>query len=323
MNPVFPARLGYEAAGIINAVGKNVKSLKAGDAVSVIPPMSITRYGSYGELANFPAYHIVKHPDSLSWIEAAAIWMQYVTAYGALINIAKLTANDHVLITAASSSVGLAAIQIANAVGATPIAVTRSSAKKKQLQQAGATHVIASQEEDLVARVKTITNTRGATVAFDPVAGPELATIADEKPGVIVEDKKYSVAIHYRQAPHLGHEIRDEVSAICARFPSTAIEILPGKSVVEVKQPSYNKGTAVRELMRHEPFKGRRPIFIGDDVTDEAAFDVMPEFGGVACSVGREVQGIAGMFDAPDDVRRWLAEMVRTGPTAKPEKENA
>ena len=188
-DPVFPARLGYEAAGVVNAVGRNVKSFEVGDAVSVIPPMSITRYGSYGELANFPAYHVVKHPTSLSWIDAAAIWMQYVTAYGALIDIARITPSDHVLITAASSSVGLAAIQIANAVGATPIAVTRSSAKKKQLQQAGATHVIASQEEDLVARVKTITNTRGATVAFDPVAGPELATIAEAmaQNGVIIE----------------------------------------------------------------------------------------------------------------------------------------
>jgi NADPH2:quinone reductase len=188
-DPVFPARLGYEAAGIVNAVGRNVQSFKVGDAVSVIPPMSITRYGSYGELANFPAYHVVKHPDSLSWIEAAAIWMQYVTAYGALIDIAKITPNDYVLITAASSSVGIAAIQIANAVGATPIAVTRSSAKRKRLEQGGATHVIASQEEDLVARVAAITGGRGASVAFDPVAGPELATIAEAmaQNGVIIE----------------------------------------------------------------------------------------------------------------------------------------
>jgi len=151
-----------------------------------------------------------------------------------------------------------------------------------------------------------------ANTFLDPQLMAELATVADEKPGVIVEDKKYSVAIHYRQSPHLGHEIRDEVSAICARFPSTAIEILPGKSVVEVKQPSFNKGTAVRELMRHEPFKGRRPIFIGDDVTDEAAFAVLPEFNGIGFSVGHEMQGLAGMFEKPSDVRRWIAEMVMT-----------
>lgn len=156
-----------------------------------------------------------------------------------------------------------------------------------------------------------------SSVFLDPALKAELAGIADDKPGVVVEDKHYSMALHYRQVPHLGHEVRDEVSAVCARFPQTAIEILPGKSVVEVKQPSFNKGTAVRELMQHAPFKGRRPIFIGDDVTDEAAFAVMPEFNGIGFSVGREMQGIAGMFETPSDVRRWIAEMVLTKKEAK------
>jgi trehalose 6-phosphate phosphatase len=153
-----------------------------------------------------------------------------------------------------------------------------------------------------------------ANTFLDPALKADLARIADDKPGVVVEDKKYSVALHYRQAPHLGHEVRNEVSAVCARFPSTAIEILPGKAVVEVKQPSFNKGTAVRELMQHPPFKGRRPIFIGDDITDEAAFAVMPEFGGIGFSVGREMDGIAGTFETPSDVRRWIAEMVAPQP---------
>jgi trehalose 6-phosphate phosphatase len=153
-----------------------------------------------------------------------------------------------------------------------------------------------------------------ANTFLDPQLVKDLAQIAEEEPGVLFEDKKYSVALHYRQAPHLGHEIRDAVSAVCARFPSTAIEILPGKSVLEVKQPSFNKGTAVRELMRHPPFKGRRPVFIGDDITDEAAFAVMPEFGGIGLSVGREVEGIAGSFETPSDVRRWIAEMVAPTP---------
>jgi len=152
---------------------------------------------------------------------------------------------------------------------------------------------------------------RRATTFLDPELIAEIASIADDKPGVVVEDKKYSIAVHYRQAPHLGHAVRDEVNAICARFSSSLVEILPGKSVIEVKQPSFNKGTAVRELMQHAPFQGRRPIFIGDDVTDEAAFEVLPEFNGVGFSVGREVQGIAGMFETPTDVRRWIAEMVR------------
>jgi len=154
---------------------------------------------------------------------------------------------------------------------------------------------------------------RRTTLFLDPQLKAEIAGIADDRPGVVIEDKGYSIAVHYRQVPHLGHEVRDAVSAVCARFTSARLEILPGKSVVEVKQPSFNKGTAVRELMQHEPFKGRRPIFIGDDVTDEAAFEVMPEFDGVGFSVGREMQGIAGMFETPAAVRRWIAEMVRAG----------
>lgn len=150
-----------------------------------------------------------------------------------------------------------------------------------------------------------------ATTFLDPLLKEKLATVADGRPGVVIEDKGYSMALHYRLVPQLGATVREEVTAICATFPSASLEILPGKSVIEVKQPNFNKGSAVRILMQQAPFKGRRPIFIGDDVTDEAAFDVMPEFDGVGFSVGREVQGIAGMFEAPRDVRRWIAEMVR------------
>ena len=144
---------------------------------------------------------------------------------------------------------------------------------------------------------------------LDPALKAALVGIADGRPGVAVEDKEYSIALHFRQAPQLAHAIRDAVNAVCARFPARALEILPGKSVLEVKQPSFNKGTAVRELMRHAPFRGRRPIFIGDDVTDEAAFAVLPEFGGIGFSVGRAMNGIAGTFETPGDVRRWIAEM--------------
>ena len=151
---------------------------------------------------------------------------------------------------------------------------------------------------------------RRAKKFLDPELTRRLALIADDKPGVLVEDKGYSFALHYRQAPEHGHAVREQVNAICAAFPSAAIEILPGKSVVEVKQPSFNKGTAVRELMKHAPFATRKPIFIGDDVTDEAAFDVLPDFGGIGFSVGRELQGLAGVFETPSDVRRWIVEMA-------------
>ncbi|MEX3954992.1 zinc-dependent alcohol dehydrogenase family protein [Trinickia sp. EG282A] len=177
--PEFPARLGYEAAGVVKALGRDVTNVAVGDAVSIIPPLSITRWGAYGELANFPAELAVKHPASLSWEEAAATWMQYVTAYGALIDIARLKQGEAVIVAAASSSVGLAAIQIAKIVGATAIATTRTHAKRDALLTFGADHVILTQEEDLVARVAQITGGAGARVAFDPVGGPALERLAE------------------------------------------------------------------------------------------------------------------------------------------------
>jgi NADPH:quinone reductase-like Zn-dependent oxidoreductase len=168
----FPAGLGYEAAGIVDAVGKDVTGFTAGDAVSVIPSFSMNQYFTYGEVIIAPAYAVVKHPKSLSFTEAASVWMMFVTPYGALIEDAKVTKGDFVIILAASSSVGLAAIQIANYAGATSIALTRSSAKRQQLLEAGAAHVIATEETDLVQEVKRITEGKGARVVFDPVGGP-------------------------------------------------------------------------------------------------------------------------------------------------------
>jgi NADPH:quinone reductase-like Zn-dependent oxidoreductase len=176
-DPKFPARLGYEAAGTIDAVGPGVTGLKPGDAVSTIPSFSQNQYGVYGDLVIVPAIAVAKHPPNLSWTDAAAIWMQYLTAYGALIDIAKLTTGDTILIPAASSSVGLAAIQIANLVGARAIALTRKSNKRDHLTKLGATHVIATEEQDLVAEVKHLTDGKGARVAFDPVGGPTVAKL--------------------------------------------------------------------------------------------------------------------------------------------------
>ena len=185
----FPSGLGFEAAGTVETLGAGVKGLQPGDAVSVIPPQSMTRWPAYGERATFPAAHVVKHPPHLSWEAAAALWMQYVTAYGALVDVAQLRADDFVVITAASSSVGLAAIQIANMVGATTIAVTRTSAKKQALLEAGAAHVVAFAEEDLAARLKEIAGPEGVRVVFDPIGGPifEPLTAAMAPGGILLE----------------------------------------------------------------------------------------------------------------------------------------
>jgi len=169
----FPAVLGYEAAGIVDAVGPDVTTVAVGDEVNVMPAFSMNQYGTYGEVVIVPIHAVVKHPKSLSYTEAASVWMMFVTAYGALIEDSKVGKGDFVLITAASSSVGLAAIQIANYAGATPIAVTRTTAKKQQLLDAGAAHVIVTQDEDLVKEALRITDGKGVDVAFDPIGGPD------------------------------------------------------------------------------------------------------------------------------------------------------
>jgi NADPH:quinone reductase-like Zn-dependent oxidoreductase len=168
----FPAGLGYEAAGMVDAVGKDVSGIALGDAVNIIPSFSMNDYATYGEVIIAPDYAVVRQPKALSFTEAASVWMMFVMAYSALIEDAKVTRGDFVLIPAASSSVGLAAIQIANYAGATTIALTRTSAKRRQLLDAGAAHVIATEEVDMVGEVMRITNGQGARVAFDPVGGP-------------------------------------------------------------------------------------------------------------------------------------------------------
>ena len=137
-----------------------------------------------------------------------------------------------------------------------------------------------------------------------------LAAIAKLSPGILLEDKGYSLALHYRLAPQAEKAIFDEVSLIRDNLPDAPIEVLPGKFVCEIKHSGFTKASGVRELMAREPFKGRRPLFIGDDVTDESVFAIMPDMNGLAFSVGRRAIGVNGHFDAPSDVREFLAQLI-------------
>ena len=143
-----------------------------------VPAFPADQYGVYGEVAIVPAYAIAAYPARLSYEEGTSIWMQYLTAYGALIHQGHLAAGEFVIIAAASSSVGIAAIEIAKTEGAISIATTRTSKKKAELLALGADHVIATEEEDLVARVNEITSGKGARIIFDPVAGKGLEPLA-------------------------------------------------------------------------------------------------------------------------------------------------
>ena len=188
-DPVLPATNGYEASGIVEAVGPGVDKSWIGKTASTVPAFLLTQYGMYGEVAIVPAFALAAYPEKLSFEEGTSIWMQYLTGYGALIYRGHLTKGDYVLITAASSSVGLAAIEIAKAEGAISIATTRTSKKKAELLSLGADHVIATEEEDLVVRVNEITAGKGARIIFDPIAGKglEVLAAAAASNGIIVE----------------------------------------------------------------------------------------------------------------------------------------
>jgi trehalose 6-phosphate phosphatase len=138
------------------------------------------------------------------------------------------------------------------------------------------------------------------------------ATIADIGPGIILEDKGYSLALHYRLAPDKEPVVRAAAGRICAELKDRGIELLPGKLVVEIKQTGFTKATAVRELMTYAPFAQRRPIFIGDDVTDLGVFDILPDFDGIGISVGRDVPGVPACFEKPTDVRHWLEQISQS-----------
>jgi NADPH:quinone reductase-like Zn-dependent oxidoreductase len=176
--PKLPSLMGYEACGIVETLGPGVTGHAPGDRVCVIPTYRLGEYGVYAQSAIVPVRSVIAAPEGLSPVQACAIWMAYLTAY-AIIEVAKIGIADHVLIPAASSSVGLAAIQLANWAGAVPIALTRHSSKAAALREQGAAHVIATAETDVVTEVMRITNGKGARTAFDPVGGPFVETLCN------------------------------------------------------------------------------------------------------------------------------------------------
>lgn len=180
VEPKLPSRIGVEGAGVVEAVGEGVDGIAVGDEVSITPNMSPADYGVIGTHAVVPVQAVVPKAPNVSFEQAAALWMAYPTAYGGLVVVGGLRegAGQTVVISAASSSVGLPAIQIAKAHGATVVATSRGTSKKDAIMAAGADHLIATGEEDFAARVMDITGGRGFDIAFDPVAGPFLETLA-------------------------------------------------------------------------------------------------------------------------------------------------
>lgn len=170
----LPARIGYEACGIVEAVGAQVTRFRAGDRVSTIPNVD----GPYLVAGEFALAHedfLSVWPDGFSDAQACAFWMQYLTAYFPLKESFAVGAGDWVLITAASSSAGLGALRVAKLLGANTIATSRTQAKRGVLLDSGADAVIATDHEPLAERVLDITAERGVRVVNDTIGGSFVA----------------------------------------------------------------------------------------------------------------------------------------------------
>jgi trehalose 6-phosphate phosphatase len=142
----------------------------------------------------------------------------------------------------------------------------------------------------------------------DEIRQALLAIVAHE-PQIRVEDKRCTLAFHYRAAPERGPELKERLTRCLEPFAS-GLRLLHGKLVLEVKPSGFDKGEAIRLLMREAPFAGRRPVFLGDDATDEDAFAAARQMGGIGISVGRSMADAQSMLPDPAAARAWLAALV-------------
>jgi trehalose 6-phosphate phosphatase len=150
---------------------------------------------------------------------------------------------------------------------------------------------------------------RTSTAVLPESLRKKLHQLTEIDPRVFLEDKSHSAALHYRLAPEHEPFLQHAVSAIVDKEPADTVEYMFGKHVIDIKPKAFNKGLAVTELMKHKPFAGRTPIFVGDDTTDESVFAILPGLNGIGYSVGRSLAGTHGTFGTSQDVRTWLTEM--------------
>ncbi|MDR6685377.1 NADPH:quinone reductase-like Zn-dependent oxidoreductase [Arthrobacter sp. 1088] len=173
--PAFPSRIGSEAVGTVTEIGKNITAFNIGDRVTSIPFYTTTD-GVQGTTAVLPGDYLTLAPPELSDAEACSVWMQYLTSYFAFAEVANLGSDDTVLVTAAASSAGLGAIEVARALGARVIATTRTEKKRSLLLEAGASEVALVGVDDVGEVIDRTTDGKGVRVAFDPIGGESLGT---------------------------------------------------------------------------------------------------------------------------------------------------
>ncbi|MEL7271736.1 MAG: zinc-dependent alcohol dehydrogenase family protein [Bacteroidota bacterium] len=181
IKPELAAKIGYEGAGIVEKLGEGVDGLQKGDEVCIIPNMPFDKYGVIADYAVVPSTSIIPKPARINWQEASALWMGFGTAYQGLVNAGRLKkgADQTVLITAASSSVGFPAIQIAKLHGAKVIATSRTLEKAASLKEMGADYVVATTDDHWKDQVAKFTLGRGFDIAFDPITGPFTSQLAE------------------------------------------------------------------------------------------------------------------------------------------------
>ena len=169
----------------------------------------------------------------------------------------------------------------------------------------------------------------GAEIRFDPdapttqTAGGDLPQsllaalrrAVEPLPGVFVEDKRFSFTVHYRLAPSAERPLRNIVKELVDSLP-IAVDIMDAHYAIEIKSPCFDKGGAIATFLSTATFRGRTPIFVGDDTTDESGFALVGARGGFAYSVGRPRPGAVGAFSKPAAVREWLAEFAGRGSSA-------
>ena len=180
IKPELSANIGYEGAGIIEELGAGVDGFQKGEEVCIIPNMPFDKYGVIGNYSVVPSTSIVAKPSKINWQEASSLWMGYGTAYQGLVNAGGLKngAQQTVLISAASSSVGFPAIQIAKVHGAKVIATSRTLEKQASLKEMGADYVVATTDDKWEDQVSEITAGKGFDIAFDPITGPFTTQLA-------------------------------------------------------------------------------------------------------------------------------------------------
>lgn len=133
-----------------------------------------------------------------------------------------------------------------------------------------------------------------------------LRRLVERQEGLMLEDKGHGLAVHFRRAPHLSAVVREHVTEAC-RLVGSAFTMQAGKCVFEIRPAGHTKGTSVRAFMQQPPFLERLPIYIGDDLTDEDAFAIVNEIGGISIKVGDDQATLAQhRLPGVRQVLRWL-----------------